>query len=75
MQVPRDDLRKLMIHGLPPGTPEAALRALLPAGAPALEGLQAGLGEGGRRALLVFAQPGDANAAFQLLQARIQKVG
>ncbi len=67
-QVPRDDLRKLLVHGMPAGTPEAALRGLLPAGAPALQGLELAPG-GGRRATLVFAHAGDANAAFALLQA------
>ncbi len=67
-QVPRDDLRKLLVHGMPAGTPEAALRGLLPAGAPALQGLELAPGAG-RRATLVFAHAGDANAAFALLQA------
>ncbi|KAK9846643.1 hypothetical protein WJX81_008267 [Elliptochloris bilobata] len=64
-QVPWDELRRLSVHGIKPGTSEAHLRGMLPAGAPALEDL---CYTGGRLGALQFAHPGDADAAFAMLQ-------
>lgn len=64
LQVPWGERRWLCLHGIAPGTSEAALRGMLPAGAPELEALDYA---GGRTGSLVFARPEDADAAFAML--------
>ena len=64
LQVPWGERRWLCVHGVTPGTSEAALRGMLPPGAPELVALDYA---GGRTGSLVFARPEDADAAFALL--------
>lgn len=64
LQVSWGERRWLCLHGVTPRTPEAALRGMLPAGAPELEALDYA---GGRTGSLVFARPEDADAAFVVL--------
>ena len=67
LQVPWGERRWLCVHGVAPGTSEAALHGMLPAGAPDLDAVDYA---GGRTGSLVFARPEDADAAFALLLVR-----
>ena len=64
LQVPWGERRRLSLHGVTTGTSEAALRGMLPDGAPDLEGVEYA---GGRLGSLQFARPEDADAAFATL--------
>lgn len=68
-QVPAEQLRKLLAHSLPAGTSPEDLAALLPEGVPRPLATEGDPGAD-KKALLVFASPADANAAFKALQAR-----
>ena len=67
LQVCREDLRKLLVHSLPPHTPIDAVRDLFQA--KTLVPLEVEPLPDNHRAMLVtFSHPGDANTAFRLLQ-------
>ncbi len=67
MQVPKEQLCKLLAHGLPPGVTEADLCSLLPASAPPLVRVEGDCSTE-KKVLLVFHKPQDANLAFKELQ-------
>jgi hypothetical protein len=67
LQVPKDQLCKLLAHGLPLGVAEAELRSLLPASAPPLVRVEGDCSTQ-KKVFLVFSNPQDANQAFKELQ-------
>lgn len=69
MQVPKEQLCKLLVHSLPPGVAEADLCSLLPASAPQVEKVE-GNCTTEKKVLLVFKNPQDANQAFKELKVR-----
>ena len=66
-QVPKEQLRKLLVHSLPAGTALEDVLALFPAGAPQPTATEGDCSAGGK-AVLVYASAQDANQAFKLLQ-------
>jgi hypothetical protein len=69
VQVSKEQLSKLLVHSIPEGTAEADLRALLPVGCPDAVRVE-GDCAADKKALLVFANPQQANEAFKALQVR-----
>jgi hypothetical protein len=72
LQVPKEQLCKLLVHALPAGTAAEDVAALLPAAAPRPLNTEGDCSTGGK-ALLVFASAADANQAFKLLQVRLAR--
>lgn len=73
IKVPPGELKKLLLHSLPAGTSEEALRRVFAAaGAPAFVSLEGELGRD-KKLHAVFAQPGDANEAFKKLPGTLGK--
>ncbi|KXZ55331.1 hypothetical protein GPECTOR_3g463 [Gonium pectorale] len=71
IRVPPSDQAKLLVHCLPGGATEEALRrAFAAVDAPAFERLEGNLAE--KKVLLVFGSKGDANLAFTKLRAAMR---
>lgn len=63
VQVPKEDLKKLFVHRLPPGTKEQDILSFFRHGP--FESIEGDLAS--RKAFLVFKTPEDANSSFKLL--------
>ncbi len=69
MQVPDDDLKRLLVHSMAQGMRDVDMIYLFPTGCPAIQEI-ARDPPGARKAVVAFASAADAASAFQLLPGR-----